>query len=291
MGGLGRHLSRCPHFIGWTAPGHYHFSPMTTRVGEVVEAIDRRVPFRTAAGWDAVGLQIGDRRRPVSRVAVVHELTDVVAERVLARRTDLVVTYHPLVFRPLRSITAAPGPEGRSFALLAGGISVIAVHTNWDIAAGGTADSLAEALGMGDVEGFAAVETVDGGAAWVGRHGSFDGGAVELVHTVHDALGCRPRMAGLVDRRIRRLAVLPGSGGSHLDDAIATAADAYVTGDISHHEARRALDSGMAVVDAGHAPTERPGVRALYALVAEIVERPVDLIGIDDNPWEVGWNR
>ena len=263
---------------------------MTIRVGDVLEAIDRRAPFRTAAGWDAAGLQIGHGGRPVSTVAVVHELTGLVVEQVLARRVDLVVTYHPLVFRPLRSVTAVAGPEGRSFTLLEGGVSVISVHTNWDVAAGGTADSLAEALGVEDTEGFAAAETADGEPVWVGRHGSFGGTAVDLLRAVRIGLGGRSRAAGLADRPIRRVALLPGSGGSHLDDAISMGADTYVTGDLSHHEARRALDFGMAVVDAGHVPTERPGVRALYALVAEIVDGPVDLVGIDDDPWEVEWN-
>ena len=255
-----------------------------------MEAIDRRAPFRTAAGWDAVGLQIGDLERPVSTVAVVHELTGMVMERVLTYRVDLVVTYHPLVFRPLRSITAVAGPEGRSFALAEGGVSVISVHTNWDVATGGTADSLAAALGIGDTEGFAAAEATDGEPVWVGRHGSFGGSAADLLQAVCEALRSRPRTAGLVGRTVRRVAALPGSGGSHLDDAISTGADTYVTGDMSHHEARRAVDFGMAVVDAGHGPTERPGVRALYDLVSEIVDGPVDLVGIDDDPWEVEWN-
>ena len=127
---------------------------MTIRVGDILEAIDRRAPFRTAAGWDAVGLQIGDHERPVSMVAVVHELTGMVMERVLAHRVDLVVTYHPLVFRPLRSITAVAGPEGRSLALAERGVSVISAHTNWDVATGGTADSLAVALGIWGYGGF-----------------------------------------------------------------------------------------------------------------------------------------
>ena len=81
------------------------------------------------------------------------------------------------------------------------------------------------------------------------------------------------------------MAVLPGSGGARLDDAIATGAEVYVTGDLSHHSARRAVDSGLAVVDAGHSATERPGVRALYDLVARIVDGAIDLVGIDDDPW------
>lgn len=255
-----------------------------------MDEIDRRAPFRTAAAWDAVGLQVGDPERPAATVGVAHELTGSAVEDILARGLDLVVTYHPLVFRPLRSVTAVAGPEGRSFALVEGGVSVISVHTNWDVAAGGGADSLAAALRIGDAEGFGVAETVSGEPAWIGRHGSFDGTQADLLRTVRTALGAHPRAAGLGAGRVRRVAVVPGSGGAHVDDAISVGADAYVTGDVSHHEARRAVDHGMAVIDGGHGPTERPGVRALHALVAEIVQSPVDLVGIDDNPWEVEWN-
>lgn len=262
---------------------------MTLRVGDVLDLIDRRAPFRTAARWDAVGLQIGDIRRPVSTAAVVHELTGPIVDRALTLRVGLVVTYHPLVFEPLRSITAATGAEGRSFALVEAGASVISVHTNWDAARGGTADSLAEALGISGAEGFGALENTDGEPVWVGRHGAFAGTAADLLCTVRRSLRARPRAAGLAGGDIRRVAVLPGSGGAHLDDAIATGAEVYVTGDLSHHSARRAVDSGLAVVDAGHSATERPGVRALYDLVAGIVDGAIDLVGIDDDPWEVEW--
>ncbi len=148
---------------------------MVVRVGDVLDEIDRRVPFRTAARWDAVGLQLGDTRRPVSAVAVAHEITGPVADDILARGIDLAVTYHPLVFHPLPSVTAVAGPEGRSFALVEGGVSVISVHTNWDVAAGGVADCLAAALNVEDAEGFGVMETADGEPVPVGRHGRSTG--------------------------------------------------------------------------------------------------------------------
>ena len=263
---------------------------MVVRVGDVLDGIDRRAPFRNAAAWDAVGLQLGGLDRRVSNVGVAHELTGPAVDEILARGFDLVITYHPLVFRPLRSVTAVAGPEGRSFTLVEGGVSVISVHTNWDVAAGGTADSLAAALSLENTEGFGIAETADGEPVRIGRHGTFDGTPADLLRTVRTALGARPRAAGLGAGRVGRVAVLPGAGGAHVDDAIGAGADAYVTGDVSHHEARRAVDHGMAVIDAGHGPTERPGVRALHSLVAELVQSPVEMVGVDDDPWEVGWN-
>ena len=258
---------------------------MTLRVGEILAAIDRRAPFASAAAWDAVGLQIGDQERKVSAVAVVHELTTGLLDGIIAVGAELVVTYHPLLFRALSSVTAVPGAEGRVFALIERRVAVISVHTNWDAAPGGSSDSLAAALEIRDPEGFASSITGGGDEVWFGRCGSFGGSVGDLADLVQARLGVRPRLSGSLDRVVRRVAVLAGSGGSQVDQAVSAGADAYVTGDVSHHEARRAADSGMVVVDAGHAPTERPGVRALYDLVAGIADVPVELVGGDDNPW------
>ena len=258
---------------------------MRLRVGEILEAIDRRAPFASAAAWDAVGLQIGDPERTVSAVAVVHEFTTRLLDRIISGGAELVVTYHPLLFRPLSSVTAVSGAEGRVFTLIERRVAVISVHTNWDAAPGGSSDSLAAALEVRDLESFASSTTGAGDEVWFGRCGSFGGSVGDLADLARARLGVRPRLSGSLDRVARRVAVLPGSGGSQVDEAVSVGADAYVTGDVSHHQARRAADSGMVVLDAGHAPTERPGVRALYDLVAGIVDRPVELVGGDDNPW------
>lgn len=269
---------------------------MAFLIQDLLEALDRRAPFASAAVWDAVGLQAGGLRRPIGRAAVVHEITSAAAGRIADGGYDLAVTYHPLLFRPLSAVRDRPGPEGRTLALLEAGVSVIAVHTNWDAAPGGCADALAAALGLElEADGrFAELETA-GGECWLGRVGLFAGSAGRLAETVRAKLGCAPRRAG-PGERLRgdapagRVAVLPGAGGSFMEEAAAAGADVYVTGDVSHHQARLGLDWGMAVIDAGHIPTERPGVRGLYDFTAGALAgeaAAVDYLSDpNDHPWE-----
>jgi dinuclear metal center YbgI/SA1388 family protein len=124
-------------------------------------------------------------------------------------------------------------------------------------------------------------------AAFVGRVGTTDSTAAALADLVTERLGVTPRVAG--SGRVRRVAVVPGSGGS-LVDAAAGVADVLVTGDITHHRARAALDRGLAVLDPGHIATERPGVQNLYASVSAGVGGAdvVDLTGVRVSPWEDG---
>lgn len=269
---------------------------MAFLIQDLLEALDRRAPFASAAVWDAVGLQAGGLRRRIGRAAVVHEITSAVSGRIADGGYDLAVTYHPLLFRPLSAVRDRPGPEGRTLALLEAGVSVIAVHTNWDAAPGGCADALAATLGLeSEADGrFAELETA-GAECWLGRVGRFAGSAGRLTETVREKLGCAPRWAGLRERLrgdapAGRVAVLPGAGGSFTEEAAAAGADVYVTGDVSHHQARLGLDWGMAVIDAGHIPTERPGVRGLYDFTAGALAgeaAAVDYLSDpNDHPWE-----
>ncbi|MXX64354.1 MAG: Nif3-like dinuclear metal center hexameric protein [Acidimicrobiia bacterium] len=263
---------------------------MSLTVAEILKLIDQRAPFASAAEWDAVGLQIGDPYRPVSKVAVVHEITERVVKEVIAAEADLVVTYHPLVFEPLRSVIAGPGQKGRAFALLEARIAVVAVHTNWDTAPGGTSDSLAAALDIRSTDPFASATTGSGETQWFGRCGRFGGTVGDLVDLVRQRLGNRVRVSEpQEDRVLGRVAVLPGAGGSYSQEALLAGADAYVTGDVAHHQARLLADNGVVVVDAGHTPTERPGIKALGSFMAEISGEVIDLVGVDDDPWEWEW--
>ena len=349
-------------------------------------------PWARAAGWDAVGLQVGDASAEVTSVAVCHEVTEAVTAAVESDPVDLLIAYHPLLFRPIRALVAGTSPEGRAFRLARSGVAMAAVHTAFDVAPGGAADALAVALGLTRLSGFGpawpaaalkfvtfvppehvdavvaaatdagagtignyracsfraagegtffplqgtqpvagsvgslnvANETrveiiatrsardrvaaalvaahpyeepaydvyeVEANAAMIGRVGVLEAPVPleEFAGTVGTRLGAAVRFAGDPSLPVERVAVVPGSGSSLIPVAAARA-DVLVSGDVKHHQARDALDRGLAVIDAGHAPTERPGLQSLYASVSEIVPATRDLRTIDPHPWrELGW--
>jgi hypothetical protein len=125
-----------------------------------------------------------------------------------------------------------------------------------------------------------------GDAGFVGRVGTWHGGFDALVDRV-ESLGGATRVAGASTVSDPTVAVVPGSGGSLLEEAAGAGAHVVVTGDVKHHQARAALDRGVAVIDPGHAATERPGTASLYAAVSAEVDDAVDFTGIDADPWRV----
>lgn len=128
-------------------------------VAATLEELSASIPWDQAAEWDVSGLTLGDPQQAVRKAAVCHEVTAGVVAALEREPVDLLVTYHPLLFRPVRSLLAGRGPEGLAFRLVRMGVSLAVAHTAFDVCPGGAADALADALGLGDLRGFGAMET------------------------------------------------------------------------------------------------------------------------------------
>ena len=130
-------------------------------IADVLNRIGQAAPWDKAADWDPVGLQLGDPSNEAATVAVCHEVTEPVVALLEALGVDLLVTYHPLLFRPTSRITAGRSPAGRAYRIIRAGISLAVAHTNFDVAAGGVADALADSLGLSDTTGFGPVDAAE----------------------------------------------------------------------------------------------------------------------------------
>jgi dinuclear metal center YbgI/SA1388 family protein len=257
-------------------------------VADVYNLLNGQFPFSNAPTWDPVGLQLGDMEADAGRVAVAHEVTDSVVESVLSDGIVTVVAYHPLLFEPIVAVVAGRTPSGRALRLLRAGVSLLVVHTAMDVAPRGTADALLESLGVETAGSFA--ETDKGSGQFIGRFGSLGEPTSAGVFTalVSKELSATVQFAGDPDATISSVAAVPGSGSSFIAEAGAIA-DVYITGDVDHHRARSGLEQGVVVLDAGHIPTERPGVTRLYDSVRKVVSDAV-FIADDPHPWEdVSW--
>lgn len=120
-------------------------------LADVVDLLHSWYPPRTADSWDAVGLVAGDPGAEVTRVMLAVDPTLEVAREAVAWGADLLVVHHPLFLTPVSSV-AATSPKGRTLhTLTSGGCALLTAHTNADQALGGVSESLALALGLGDL--------------------------------------------------------------------------------------------------------------------------------------------
>ena len=116
---------------------------MGATVAEIVEIMNQLAPPLLAEEWDNVGLQVGAAQWDVEHIIVALDPSPGVIADAASRKADMVITHHPLIFRPLSSIDFAT-PTGRSIETAARGkMAVYSAHTNLDSVRGGLNDILA----------------------------------------------------------------------------------------------------------------------------------------------------
>jgi len=251
---------------------HGYNLPMAT-LHDVLTLLRLLAPEESALDDDPVGLLIAPSlARDITRIGVCLDATLPVVTRAFAMGADLVIAHHPLIYNPLKRI--APATDGVSAsvaALIKADIALYAMHTNWDRAHGGINDTLARLLALHDAEPLGT-----DGASSLPRVGDLALAQPlgEFCAFIAKTLGCAGTSALRVNsvdpnRLVKRVAVCGGAGAFLMRDAIAAGADAYVTADVRHHEFIEADARGIALIDAGHGATERPGMRELALLLPE----------------------
>jgi dinuclear metal center YbgI/SA1388 family protein len=122
-----------------------------TTVREVCDYLKSIAPLNIAEDWDNVGLLLGDNELEINGAMTCLTLTTDVAAEAVQRGAGLVVTHHPVLFKPVKKITTE-NAEGRILlTLLRHGIAVYSPHTAWDNAADGINQQLAEILQLRDI--------------------------------------------------------------------------------------------------------------------------------------------
>lgn len=221
---------------------------------KVFDIINAFAPFNSQCSWDNSGIIAGDPDKPVHRIAVVLDITSGAVEYAAGAGVDLIVSHHPVIFRPARSVLAGDPV----FALVSHGISAVCAHTNLDKAKGGVNDALAEKLGFGNAEPLC--EETD--AAMVRVADIPQTTAEALAGYVSEKLGGAVRF-GDAGKLINKVALCGGSGSDFAADAAKAGCDALITGDASHHDFLDAAELGITLLAAGHFETENPVVDVL----------------------------
>lgn len=244
---------------------------------EVVDILHEIAPLELAAEWDNVGVVLQARARPgkVARVLLTIDLTTAVAAEAVAARADLVVAYHPPIFHPLKSLSAADGKQGPSLRLAGAGISVYSPHTALDAAPSGLADWLVECVLGGD----APKELRPCGDGEFGRVATLAKALpfATLVARCKRKFGVRTLQVARPAKAaagVRSVAVAAGAGGSLLRGV---AAEVLVTGEMSHHDVLAAVAAGRSVVLAGHSNTERGFLPVLKKRLRTAFGRDLDV--------------
>ena len=201
-----------------------------TQVKEIIAKLNEFFPEAIATEGDPVGLQIGSLEAPVTKAMTTLDVRPNVVDEAIERGVDLIISHHPLIFRPVNNLDYSDPQKAMYAKIIAHGITVYSIHTNSDKAQDGSSDWQAQELGLERVTPFA----LDKDGIAIGRQGFLPKAmtARDFAEYVKAKMGVE--MVRLITAALK-------------DDC-----DAYITGDVYYHTGHDMISSGLTVVDPGH---------------------------------------
>lgn len=223
------------------------------KLNEILDVLEQFAPADTAEEWDNVGLLIGRDGDEIQKILVCLDFTADVLEQAIQGDFQMIVTHHPVIFKPLQKIT-----NPLFLKAVRHNICVYSGHTNVDIAQGGVNDVLGEKLELTNV-------TADG----ILRVGELKETLSETEFAKHvcKVLDVPAVRTVPLKKQIKKVGLVGGAGGDFLENAKLLNCDAYVTGEVSYHVAQSAESMDVFLVCAGHFETEAPIAKALTEML------------------------
>ncbi len=244
-------------------------------ISQVAAFLDLFAPPALAEEWDNVGLLAGDPSEPAERIMTCLTITPASAAEAIERRCQLIVTHHPLPFRPLKRLTVEQTPGRLLWQLARAGVAIYSPHTAFDSAIDGINQRLAEGLQLIDVEPLMPAKGPQPepttNRIGTGRKGNLKQPipVTELAERLKQFVRVRQIQAvARPDRLVRSVAVGCGSAGSFLPAVAAAKCDTFITGEATFHTCLEAESLDIALLMPGHYASERFAVEELAVVLA-----------------------
>ncbi len=271
---------------------------MTACVSDMIDLMEQVAAPDLAEDWDNCGLQVGDRKWAVRRVGVALDASPAVVAAACEMKADLLITHHPLIFRPLRSIDCRTLVGSIVEQALVNRIAIYAAHTNYDKTDDGLNDILARRIGLSNCSALEISKAPDPASTLtahqgIGRVGSLTKAATlnELAVNIKERLNLESiKIAGRPDLMISKAAVCTGSGSSLINAFLRSGAQVYISGDLRFHDAREIEAADLSLIDIGHFPSEYLMVEALVERLSQMVKQQrlevnVQRCGVEVDPF------
>ena len=248
---------------------------MTVR--ELYDRFDETIPASLREEWDNDGLMCcSDSSLKVRRAIVTLDVTEECVDYAIENHFDLIVSHHPLIFRPVSAMTEDDHIQRKVIKLLQNGVSVFSFHTRADKVNGGVNDRLAAVIGLEDVRPF--------GEGDLGRIGTLPEIVTleDFCYRLKEQLGADWILSADGYNDVRTVALVGGDGKSYVSAAIEEGADTYLSGRIGYNVLEEASGLGINLVEAGHYFTEFP-VLHFFAQIITRADPYIDVEFFDSN--------
>ena len=256
---------------------------MILKVKDIIGNLEKKYPKVNAENWDNVGLIVGKLNQEVRKVQLSLDATDKAIENAIKNGAELIITHHPMIFKPVKTITTMDNLGRKIIKLIENNRSLYAMHTNLDSSKDGLNDYILNLLGVEkskviDVNEFDS-EVGIGRLYTLSKEMSID----EYATFVKNSLKIKNIRIISENREkiIKKVALINGYGMSYWRKVKSLGADLFITGDIGYHDALDAKEAGINVFDIGHFESENCFVELLRK---DIEGMGIEVITFNDGP-------
>lgn len=253
------------------------------KINEIAEFLNNFAPSIYAEDYDNVGLLIGDKDKEINKIMITLDADEDVAKDAADKKCDLVISHHPLIFKPLKRVVNDNSVSKTVINLIKNDISLISVHTNFDSVKSGLCDlffdKIADTKERVSIEGDE--ENGCGRIAELKKSSKLS----EILETVKKEFNLSTvRYVGSEDNKITKIGVCNGGGADFIYSAVNQGADLYISGDIKYHHARFAYESGVALIEVPHYNAEIIFCKYVKELLENKFKNKVEILISDKNP-------
>jgi dinuclear metal center YbgI/SA1388 family protein len=233
---------------------------MSINLSELISVFDSLWYPSGADEWDQVGLASGSLDQDISRVLLCVDPTLAVLQEAKQKSCQLVLSHHPILLEGVHSVAEGELKGNILSYAISNSIALFAAHTNADTVPGGVSDTLAKKIGLVDSRPLVDIST-DSGHGRIGVLATPEP-VRDLAARINDILPATHapiRIAGDINKSVSKVAVVGGSGGSFLADAIDAGADCFVSSDLKHHLSLDVISdqsNDIALIDISHFAAE-----------------------------------
>lgn len=222
------------------------------QIKEVIDYLKELAKPESSLSWDNCGIQVGDLNANISKISVALTPTIEIIESAIKNQSNLLITHHPLIFKPLKFIDVDTVIGKSIHIAIKNELTIYSIHTSFDSAPTGLNYEIAKKLNLENISVFDELSNI-------GTIGSFTKPLKlkTVIENVKNILNLAHfTYVGDPEKAISKVAICTGSGGSFLSLVKEKSADLYITGDIKYHNAIDAKELDLALIDAGHHGTE-----------------------------------
>lgn len=256
---------------------------MILKVKDIIGNLEKKYPKANAENWDNVGLIVGKLNQEVRKVQLSLDTTDKAIENAIKNGAELIITHHPMIFKPVKTITTMDSLGRKIIKLIENNKSLYAMHTNLDSSKDGLNDYI---LNLLKVENSKIIDVNEfdnevgiGRLYTLSKEMNID----EYATFVKNSLKIKNIRIISENREkiIKKVALINGSGMSYWRKVKSLGADLFITGDIGYHDALDAKEAGINVFDIGHFESENCFVELLRK---DIEGMGIEVITFNDGP-------